>query len=169
MQKRWQQSKSCIARVYLVMKILIAAVGKLKQGPELEIFSSYKKRIPWEVEVKEVEEKRNLSDEELKVSEGKLLTNATPSSYKKIVLDERGKILDSREFAKKISSWQNDGYSDFAFLIGGANGHADSVRKSSDLTLSLGNMTWPHMLTRVMLIEQLYRANTILNNHPYHK
>jgi len=146
------------------MKIIIAAVGKMKAGPEKTLADSYLKRIPWNITIKEIEEKKNLSGEKLKSTEGKLLLAASEKT-KRIVLDERGDVLSSIAFARKINSFGGP----VSFLIGGAEGHGDEVRSNADFLLSLGKMTWPHMLARAMLAEQIYRAHTILSGHPYHK
>ncbi len=146
------------------MKIIIAAVGKMKAGPEKAISDSYLKRIPWNIQIKEIEEKKNLSGEKLKSAEGKLLLAASEKT-KRIVLDERGEILSSIAFARKINGFGGP----ISFLIGGAEGHGDEISSNADFLLSLGKMTWPHMLARVMLAEQIYRAHTILSGHPYHK
>ena len=152
------------------MRIIIAAVGKMKRkSPEEALMQDYISKTRWPIEVKEVEEKRNLSIDELKIAESDLLLKSLPNDTKIIVLDERGETLSSRELAQKIGSWQDTGCGTVAFLIGGANGHADHLRKQADLKLSFGRMTLPHMLMRVVLAEQIYRAKTILDGHPYHK
>ena len=152
------------------MRIIIAAVGKMKRkSPEEALMQDYISKTRWPIEVKEVEEKRNLSIDELKIAESDLLLKSLPNDTKIIALDERGETLSSRELAQKIGSWQDTGCGTVAFLIGGANGHADHLRKQADLKLSFGRMTLPHMLMRVVLAEQIYRAKTILDGHPYHK
>jgi 23S rRNA (pseudouridine1915-N3)-methyltransferase len=154
------------------MRITIAAVGKWKAGPERALFEEYKKRLKWPVALKEVEERRPLPVPQLKAREAELLRNtvpAKPGSLLLIALDERGKTLSSAALAKQISAWQQRGIGELAFVIGGADGLEDSMRDRADLLLSLGAMTWPHMLVRVMLIEQLYRAQQILAGHPYHR
>lgn len=151
------------------MKITICAIGKVK-GSSLEKQSDdYLKRITWPVQIKEFELKKKLSPDMMKSGEADLLLESVPKSAIKIVLDENGKNITSEEFAKKITQWQELGHSNFAFLIGGAHGHGKKVLDSADLVLSLGKMTWPHMLVRVMLAEQIYRAYTIITGHPYHK
>ena len=86
-----------------------------------------------------------------------------------MALDERGRQLGSRDFAQKLGAWRDQGVAEIAFVIGGADGLAESLRRRADLTLSLGQMTWPHMLARAMLVEQIYRAQQILAGHPYHR
>ncbi len=152
------------------MKIIIGAVGKMKRkSPEEALLLDYVSKTRWPVEVKEVEEKRSLPVEELKSAESELLLKALPNDTKIVVLDERGETLSSRELADKIRIWQDGGVGTVAFLIGGANGHSEALRRRSDLKLSFGRMTLPHMLMRVVLAEQIYRAKTILDGHPYHK
>src|SRR5690349_4659838 len=128
------------------MNILIASIGKWKSRIELELFNQYVKRIPWKIELKEVEEKKPLTGLQLQTREAELLMNVVPKGAKKIVLDEKGKVFSSKQFADKMKQWRDNGDSSFAFLIGGADGHAESTRKSADLVLSLGAMTWPHLL-----------------------
>jgi 23S rRNA (pseudouridine1915-N3)-methyltransferase len=154
------------------MRIAIAAVGKWKAGPERALFEEYRKRLKWPLTLKEVEERRPLPAPELKAREAELLLAvipAKPSAPLLVGLDERGKTFSSEALANQISSWQQRGDGSVAFIIGGADGLDDSIRKRAGLLLSLGAMTWPHMLVRVMLIEQLYRAQQILAGHPYHR
>jgi len=154
------------------MRITIAAVGKWKAGPEKALFEEYRKRLKWPLALKEVEERRPLPAPQLKAREAELLRAAVPGKSGDILLvalDERGKTLSSEALAKQISAWQQRGISEAAFVIGGADGLGESLKKDSGMLLSLGAMTWPHMLVRVMLIEQLYRAQQILAGHPYHR
>ncbi len=139
----------------------LIAVGKLKNDPLADVFDDYKKRLTWKFTLIELEGK-NQADELLKISE-----KLKPSSAL-IVMDERGKSLPSREFAAKIESWQT-AFNHIQFVIGGANGLSDEIRKTATMLLSLGSQTWPHMLARVMLIEQIYRAQQISAGHPYHR
>jgi len=150
------------------MKIIIAAVGKMKKGPEAELLEAYKKRLPWDIVIKEIEEKRPLPAEKLKDSEASQLLSSLPESSFKIALDERGKQLGSRQLAEKLRGWLEGG-APVTFLIGGAAGHGRKIAEEANFTLSLGSLTWPHMLVRVMLMEQLYRSSTIISGHPYHK
>lgn len=149
------------------MKLAIIAVGKMKQGPEAALMQEYLKRLPAPVEIREVEERKKLSGNTLKEAEGALLLAAVPKGAKIIALDECGRQFTSREFAARLGALA-DG-APVALLIGGADGHSDEVRKRADLLLSFGSLTYPHMLVRVMLAEQLYRAHTILTRHPYHR
>ena len=146
------------------MKILIAAIGKAKPSPELQLYADYVKRLPWKITCQEFDVRPASKEKEAE----KLL--AVCVGYSRIIaLDEAGKQFTSPEFAKQISGFQQQGHSSFAFIIGGADGLSDSVRKSAHLIWSLGSLTWPHMLVRGLLAEQLYRSYSILNNHPYHR
>jgi len=152
------------------MHIILSAIGKLKKSsPEHELMSTYLKRTKWSVDIKEYEEKKALSGEALKNAEAELLLSGIPEKAKVVVLDEHGDTLSSRELAGKLQAWQNSGTDTVAFLIGGADGHGEKVKKRANLTLSFGRMTLPHFLMRVVLAEQIYRAQTILDGHPYHR
>jgi 23S rRNA (pseudouridine1915-N3)-methyltransferase len=152
------------------MRILVAAVGRAKAGePARALAEDYARRLTWPIAFREVEEKRKLPAPARIRREGELLLDLLPPDAIAVVLDERGKPLASTAFAAKIRSWQDHGIADLAFLIGGADGHADAVRQRADLLLSLGPMTWPHLLVRALIAEQLYRAQSILAGHPYHR
>lgn len=151
------------------MKITIAAVGKMKSPPLLSVINDYLKRIPWNITILEVEEKRPFNPEKLKEAEGELLLKSADKNAYIIALDENGKSLRSLEFAGKLKEISNSGISDIILIIGGANGLSENILNSADFKLSLGKMTWPHMLVRVMLAEQLYRAYSVITNHPYHR
>ena len=154
------------------MRILIAAVGRGRAGPEQALFEAYRQRITWPLMLKEVEERRPLPPARLMAREGELLMAALPAKSGGLVvvaLDERGKALASEAFARRIAAWRDGGAQDLAFLIGGADGHDPAVRERADFLLSLGPMTWPHLMVRAMLAEQLYRAQQILAGHPYHR
>jgi 23S rRNA (pseudouridine1915-N3)-methyltransferase len=151
------------------MRIWLAAVGRAKPGPELDLFTQYARRLTPPLTLKEVEEKRPLPVLERKQREAELLLAAIPAGAIVVALDERGKTLGSEVFAERMGRWRDDGVGDVAFLIGGADGHGDGVRSRADLLLGLGAMTWPHMLVRAMIAEQLWRAQAILSGHPYHR
>lgn len=119
--------------------------------------------------LKELDVRKKLSGPELKQAEADLLLNAVPNGAVVVALDERGKTMGSRDFAGKIGQWQDRGVGDIAFIIGGADGLDETVRQRADLLISFGAMTWPHMLVRPMLAEQLFRADAILSGHPYHR
>lgn len=145
------------------MKATIIAIGKCKKGsPEAEIIAEYIKRSGWEMVIKE---KDNSTQED----EAKFLQSAIPHGAKVVVLDERGVNISSLDLAAKVEGWLNAGCSEICFLIGGADGHLQSTRDKADLILSFGKLTLPHMLMRAVLAEQIYRLQTIINHHPYHR
>ncbi|WP_138380955.1 23S rRNA (pseudouridine(1915)-N(3))-methyltransferase RlmH [Luteithermobacter gelatinilyticus] len=155
------------------MQIHIIAVGRLKKGPELDLVREYVKRTPWPVTITEVEEKRPVKGTERLMREAELILSALSrlrsGSSPIIALDERGKNMRSTDFAAHIAQWRDSGHNTLTFLIGGADGFAPEIREQADLKLSFGAMTWPHMMVRLMLCEQIYRASTILAGHPYHR
>ena len=151
------------------MRTHLIAVGRMKPGPERVLYEHYAARLNPAPEMREVEEKRNLPSAKLKVREGELLIGAVPDGAHVVALDEKGRTLASTAFAEKLGAWRDEGVRDVAFVIGGADGLDQSVLKRANLVLSLGDMTWPHMLVRGLLAEQLYRANAILSGHPYHR
>jgi 23S rRNA (pseudouridine1915-N3)-methyltransferase len=117
----------------------------------------------------EVEERRSLPPEQLKLREGELILGALPTGVPFVALDERGTQWSSRALAKRIAAWRDQGGSELVFAIGGADGLHRAVLDRADVILALGSMTWPHLLVRGMLLEQLYRAQQILAGHPYHR
>lgn len=145
------------------MRATIVAIGKCKKkSPEAEIITEYAKRSKWDLQIKE---KDNSTQED----EAKFLLSSIPVGAKVIVLDERGENLKSVELAEKIGNWLNNGCSEICFLIGGADGHLPETRNKADLVLSFGKLTLPHILMRAVLTEQIYRIQTILAGHPYHR
>jgi 23S rRNA (pseudouridine1915-N3)-methyltransferase len=134
----------------------IVARGKIGRSPEAELVDRYLKRIGWPTKLTELPDKG-----------GKI--SPLPNDSVTIALDERGRSLSSMELAKKLEGWRDSGRREARFLIGAANGHEDEQRGSADLLLSFGAATWPHLLVRAMLAEQLFRATSILANHPYHR
>ncbi|MBQ8784573.1 MAG: 23S rRNA (pseudouridine(1915)-N(3))-methyltransferase RlmH [Alphaproteobacteria bacterium] len=145
------------------MKVTIAAIGKCKKNsPEKALIDEYIKRSSWNVVIKEAD---NSNQEE----EAKFLQSVIPSGAKVIVLDERGENMKSTELAAKVEKWQINGCSELCFLIGGADGHLQSTRDRADLLLSFGKLTLPHILMRAVLSEQIYRIQTIIAGHPYHR
>jgi 23S rRNA (pseudouridine1915-N3)-methyltransferase len=150
------------------LRILVAAVGRAKAGPHRDLETLYRERLIPPPTIVEVEERRKLPAPERRLREGELLLARVPARAIVIALDERGKSLASADFAAQLAKWQGHG-SDLAFLIGGADGHPDAVRERAELVLSFGPMTWPHLLVRALLLEQLYRAQQILAGHPYHR
>jgi 23S rRNA (pseudouridine1915-N3)-methyltransferase len=134
----------------------IVARGKIGRSPEAELVERYLKRISWPTKVTE------LPDAGGKVP-------PLPPDSVTVALDERGKSLPSVELAKKLETWRDTGKREVRFMIGAADGHEEEHRRSADLLLSFGAATWPHLLVRSMLAEQLFRATSILANHPYHR
>lgn len=155
------------------MKIRIIALGRAKAGPEKSLIETYAKRLTWPCEIVELEAKKGISGAELMAAEAELIDKAlhAKANAKRVViaLDERGQNLSSRDLAKRITALGNQGYSELVFVIGGADGLAPTIRERAGLLLSFGTMTWPHMLVRVLLMEQIYRAQTIIAGHPYHR
>ncbi len=151
------------------MRIVISAVGRAKRGPLRALFEDYCARLSWPVTLKEVEEKRPLPAAALREREGELLLRQIPDGAALVALDPRGQALSSEDFARLLGQWRDGGTGTVAFAIGGAEGLSPAVLERARLTLSLGAMTWPHLLVRPMLAEQLYRAQAILAGHPYHR
>ncbi|WP_171233682.1 MULTISPECIES: 23S rRNA (pseudouridine(1915)-N(3))-methyltransferase RlmH [unclassified Ruegeria] len=155
------------------MRISIVAVGRLRAGPEKSLLDDYLTRFDrtgrglglGPARVIEVEDKKNAG----MGAEAALLRKALPKGAVICTLDERGRVMSSPDFAKKLGSWRDAGRQDLALIIGGADGIDPALRAEADFSLSFGSMVWPHMLVRVMLAEQLYRAATILSGGPYHR
>lgn len=138
------------------MLLHIVARGKIGRSPEADLVGRYLKRIAWPTKVTELPDR------------GGKMPELAPNSVS-VVLDERGKALSSTDLAKKLENWRDGGKREARFLIGAADGHEDEQRQGADLLLSFGPATWPHLLVRAMLAEQLFRATSILANHPYHR
>lgn len=159
------------------MRIEICAVGRLRAGPEKALIDAYMARAEAAGRglgitgptLTEVEEKRRLEGSSLKTAEATLLKGAIPRGARIIALDERGRMEGSKAFAARLGQWRDNGVSDLAFVIGGADGLDPEFRAGADHLLAFGPMTWPHMLVRVLLSEQIYRAVSILAGHPYHR
>lgn len=153
-----------------MIRIQIIGIGKTKSGPEQELFSQYQKRLVWPVTLVELELKKSIEDRNKRLAaEAELLTAQCPSHAVRIVLDERGDNPSSVEFSQWFQQFADQGRRDVAFFIGGPDGHDAKLRQSADKCMSFGKMTWPHLMVRVLLIEQIYRAQTILSGHPYHR
>jgi 23S rRNA (pseudouridine1915-N3)-methyltransferase len=138
------------------LRLYILARGRIGRGPEAELVDRYLKRIAWPVQVTELPE-----------SGGRV--PGPPENSVTILLDEKGEALGSIDLARRLERWRDEGRREARFLIGGADGFDDQARASADLLLSFGRATWPHLLARAMLAEQLWRATSILANHPYHR
>jgi len=146
------------------MTLMIVAVGAMKDRAQRSLFDHYAEGVA----VKEVEEKRKVPGAELKRREAEHIRKAIPKDALIVALDRRGQTLASEELAARLQRWQAQKKS-VAFLIGGAEGLDDALRAEADFVLSFGPNTWPHMLVRIMLAEQLYRAQAIISGHPYHR
>lgn len=151
------------------MNLLIIAVGRLKRGPEAALVAEYRKRLPWALDILEIEDKRGGSRSERQAREGNKILAAIPARAYVVALERTGRTLTSEAFASLLGARETAGTKTLVFLIGGADGLVEKVMTTAHLTLSFGSMTWPHLLARVMLLEQLYRAHAISSHHPYHK
>ncbi|MBA3879867.1 MAG: 23S rRNA (pseudouridine(1915)-N(3))-methyltransferase RlmH [Sphingobium sp.] len=138
------------------MLLHIVARGRIGRSPEAELVDRYVKRLSWPVRLTELPD-----------SGGKL--PAIEGQTRLVLLDETGEMLSSKAFAERLARWRDDGVREARFMIGAADGFGDAARREADLLLSFGRATWPHLLARAMLAEQLYRATSILANHPYHR
>lgn len=138
------------------MLLHVVARGKIARSPEAELVARYARRIAWPLRLTELPE-----------TGGKIADPPNPCRH--VVLDERGDDLASSEFAALLSRWRDDGVRETRFWIGAADGHDRALRGSADLLVRFGSATWPHLLVRAMLAEQLFRATSILANHPYHR
>lgn len=146
-----------------MFNIEIIAAGKMKAGPLGSLWDEYKKRTsPWKVSLHEITGRDAAQEQQ------KLIEKINPRAYL-IVLDEKGKSVSSADFATRLDKQAASGQNHIQFLIGGADGLSPEIRQKAGFVLSFGAQTWPHMLARVMLIEQIYRAKQILSGHPYHR
>jgi 23S rRNA (pseudouridine1915-N3)-methyltransferase len=143
------------------LRITIAIIGRDRQSPMRALFDDYAGRVPWEITLKEIDSKGR--------DRAAALSDAVPQGAKVVALDSRGKELSSEQWARQIGAWQDGGVRDLGFVIGGSDGLDRALIAHADLVLSLGAMTWPHLLVKALLAEQLYRAFTILSGHPYHR
>ncbi len=159
------------------MRLAIAAIGRMKAGPEQELAERYRKRAAQTgarigfrgLEVVEIRESRAQEIGKRMIEESIALANVIPDQAATIILEERGENLDSASLAAQLGRWRDDGRPAAVFIIGGDDGLAPSLRDKATLRLAFGAATWPHQLVRIMLLEQLYRAVTILSGHPYHR
>lgn len=145
-----------------MLSVDIIAVGRMKKNAQLALWQDYEKRMKWPLSLHEIEGKKPGEEQR------KLLEKIDPRAFV-FVLDERGKTLSSPAFAEKIDHIALEGYHRAQFVLGGADGHDAEMRSRANFLLSFGAQTWPHMLARIMLIEQIYRAQQILAGHPYHR
>lgn len=159
------------------MRLVVAAIGRLKPGPERDLAGRYRERAAvigrsiglQSVDVLEVEESRARRAADRLNEEAAALERAIPEIAAIVALDAHGEALSSRDLAVRLGRWRDQGIPATTFLIGGADGLAQSLRHRAGLSLAFGAATWPHQLVRIMLLEQIYRAMTILSGHPYHR
>ena len=157
----------------MAMRVHICAVGRLRSGPERDLLDDYLSRFDktgralglGPVKVHEVEDRKGGG----MAAEAKLLEGVLPKGAVICTMDERGKVMSSPEFSQNLARRRDSGVADLAFIIGGADGIDPNLRSKADFSISFGQMVWPHMLVRVMLSEQLYRAASILSGSPYHR
>lgn len=138
------------------MRLHVIARGKIGRSPEAELVDRYAKRIAWPFKVTELPD-----------NGGTIPLPLSP--HRDVLLDERGRQMTSEEFAALLGRWRDDGVREARFLIGAADGHGEVAREKADLLIAFGAMTWPHMIARAMLVEQLWRATSIIAGHPYHR
>ena len=159
------------------MRLVVVAIGRLKQGPERELAERYRERFDdigrklgfRGLEIHEIPESR-ARDAATRISEeAAAISAAIPEKSVLVALDERGKSIDSAGFAQHLGRWRDEGIATTIFTIGGADGLSPDLRRKAKLELAFGAATWPHQMVRVMLLEQIYRAATILAGHPYHR
>jgi 23S rRNA (pseudouridine1915-N3)-methyltransferase len=159
------------------MRIIVAAIGRLKRGPETELSERYRKRAAQtgrslglrDIEIIEIRESRAAEPGKRMLEESIALANVVPSGAVTVLLESRGENIDSASLAAQLAKWRSNDRPAVVFMIGGADGLSSNLREKAELRLSFGAATWPHQLVRVMLLEQLYRATTILTGHPYHR
>ena len=138
------------------MLLHVIARGKIGRSPEADLIARYARRISWPLKLTELPDT------------GGTVPAPQPQS-RTVLLDERGRQMSSEEFAALLGKWRDEGVRETRFMIGAADGHGDAARASADLLLAFGAMTWPHLMARAMLAEQLWRATSILAGHPYHR
>ena len=159
------------------MRIVIAAVGRLKQGPERELAERYRKRAADTgrkagldgFDIVEIKESRAGDAARRMLEESIAIANIIPERAVTVILDQRGESTSSSSFAGRLQGWRTENKPAVVFIVGGADGLAPNLRENASLAIAFGAATWPHQLVRVMLLEQLYRAVTILAGHPYHR
>ena len=159
------------------MRVTLLAVGRMKKGPDTELAQRYLKRAEQAgrqiglrgIEVVEIKESRASDAGKRMIEESIALANVIPDDAVTIMLDERGDSLSSADFAGHLQKWRDSGVPAAVFIVGGPDGLAQSLRDKAKLKLAFGAATWPHQMVRIMLLEQIYRAITILSGHPYHR
>jgi 23S rRNA (pseudouridine1915-N3)-methyltransferase len=159
------------------MRLLVIAIGRLKQGPERELAERYRERFDGigrklgfrGLEIHEIPESRAQDAPSRMAEEAAAISAAIPAKSVLVALDERGENIDSATFARHLGRWRDEAVANTIFIIGGADGLSPDLRRMAKLKLAFGSATWPHQMVRIMLLEQIYRAATILAGHPYHR
>jgi 23S rRNA (pseudouridine1915-N3)-methyltransferase len=159
------------------MRLLVIAIGRLKRGPERELAERYRERFDdigrklgfRGLEISEIPESRARDATSRMAEEATAISAAMPENSVLVALDERGENLDSSAFSRHLGRWRDEGIGNTIFVIGGADGLSPDLRRKAKLSIAFGSATWPHQMVRVMLLEQIYRAATILAGHPYHR
>lgn len=159
------------------MRVVVIAVGRLKSGPERELVDRYgqrfldlSRRLGFRgLDIHEVPESRAQETPVRMAEEAAAIARLIPDDAVAIALDEKGKTLTSTAFAEQLGRWRDESTANIVFVIGGADGLSPELRRRLQMTLAFGSATWPHQLVRIMLLEQIYRAATILAGHPYHR
>jgi 23S rRNA (pseudouridine1915-N3)-methyltransferase len=160
-----------------IMRLILMSIGRLKQGPERELSDRYRERFDdlgrklgfRGLDIHEIPESRARDGATRMTEEATAISAAIPAKSVLVALDERGDNIDSATFARHLSRWRDEQAANTIFIIGGADGLSPDLRRKAKLTLAFGSATWPHQMVRIMLLEQLYRAVTILAGHPYHR
>ena len=155
----------CIRKI--IVRYIISTIGKTKNSDEDMITHKYLKRIK-NIELKQYEVKTNNPEKKLEEEALKLI-NTTPKNGKLILLDEKGQNLSSTDLAKIILNWRDNNVTDINFAIGGAFGNGEKIKNTADKIIAFGKLTWPHQMVKMMVAEQIYRIETIIQGHPYHK
>jgi 23S rRNA (pseudouridine1915-N3)-methyltransferase len=159
------------------MRLVVISIGRLKQGPERELAERYRERFDdigrklgfRGLDVHEIPESRARDAARRITEEAAAISALIPDKNMLVALDERGKNIDSAAFARQLGRWRDDQIAGIVFAIGGADGLSPDLQRKADLRIAFGAATWPHQMVRVMLLEQIYRAATILAGHPYHR
>jgi 23S rRNA (pseudouridine1915-N3)-methyltransferase len=182
---RLKRMLACIARIEMranlpenaSMRLVVTSIGRLKQGPERELAERYRERFDdigrklgfRGLEIHEIPESRARDAAARIIEEANAISAAIPAKSVLVALDERGDNIDSSAFARHLGRWRDEAVANTIFVIGGADGLSPDLRRKAKLSIAFGSATWPHQMVRVMLLEQIYRAATILAGHPYHR
>ena len=152
------------------MRLQIRAVGRMKPGPEQELLDLYRKRLSWQLDIIEIDDRKSAANaaERMQREAAQLRADLPPGAVT-VALDEKGRELSSRQFADRLADWRDEARLPVVLMIGGADGLDRPLVDNADLVLCFGRMTWPHMMVRAMLTEQIFRAQSILQGHPYHR